>query len=149
MKKIEIIYSVHLFNFFKRANPNLFFVYFLCLFKQTTKFPQRINVKNVQIFIQYMVPGFEHMTFQTWVVKFNLERWIFSYLNFWKRSLWIVRTISQLSITELHCSSSSFLVSNGPIFCLPKNWFNHLINIKNARKWPFESFAVIRNFDSI
>ena len=43
--------------------PGLFFIF--RLFKQTIQFLQQINVKNVQISIQYMEPGFEPMNFWT------------------------------------------------------------------------------------
>ena len=54
--------------FFKKwANPGLFFCLFL-VFSKTIQFLQQINVKNVQISIQYTALGFKPTTFQTWVV---------------------------------------------------------------------------------
>ena len=47
------------------ANPASFCL-FLVFFKQTKHFLQQINVKNFSI--QYMAPGFEPTTLQTWVV---------------------------------------------------------------------------------
>ena len=52
--------------FFKWANPGLFFVYFWSY--QTIQFLQQINVK---MSIQYKVPGFQPMTFQTGDVTHN------------------------------------------------------------------------------
>ena len=47
---------------FKWANPDLFLVIF-GNFKQTIQFLQQIYVKNVQMSIQYMSPGFKPTTF--------------------------------------------------------------------------------------
>ena len=44
------------------------FSFIFSLFKQTIQFLQQINVKNVQISIQYTALGFKPTTFQTWVV---------------------------------------------------------------------------------
>ena len=41
------------------------FLFIFGLIKQTIQFLQEINVKIVQMSIQYMVPGFEPTTFQT------------------------------------------------------------------------------------
>ena len=60
-----------LISFFlkKWAIHGLFFIYFR-LFKQTLQFLQQIYVENV-MYIQYMVPGFEPMTFETQVSCHN------------------------------------------------------------------------------
>ena len=41
------------------GQPRALFRLFFGLFKQTKQFFQQINVKNVQVSIQYMAPGFE------------------------------------------------------------------------------------------
>ena len=51
--------------FFKMGQPRpLFHLFSVLSYKQ-------INVKNVQISNQYMVPGFELTTFRTWIVTHN------------------------------------------------------------------------------
>ena len=56
---------VHMFGFFKWANPASFSFIF-GLFKQTIQFFKTNQCENVMS-IQYMAPGFEPMTFITWV----------------------------------------------------------------------------------
>ena len=55
---------------FNGPNPASFSFIF-ALFKQTLRFLQQMNVKNVQMSIQYTAPGSEPTTFWTWVVTHN------------------------------------------------------------------------------
>ena len=43
------------------GHPQTLFRLFFGLFKQTIQFLHQINVKNVQMSIQYTVPGFEFL----------------------------------------------------------------------------------------
>ena len=47
------------------GQPRALFRLFFGLFKQTKQFFQQINVKNVQVSIQYMAPGFKPTTLET------------------------------------------------------------------------------------
>ena len=63
---------VYLQNVFLKNGPTpASFSFIFSLFQQTIQFLQQINVKNVQVSIQYMAPGFEPTTFKTWVVTHN------------------------------------------------------------------------------
>ena len=65
--------SIRQYLFFKKNGPSpASFSVLFGLFKQTIQFLQQINVKNVQISIQHMLPGFKPTTYQTWVVTHNL-----------------------------------------------------------------------------
>ena len=53
------------------GQPQSYFRLFLFFSNKQYIFLQQINVKYVQMSIQYTAPGFEPTTFQLWVVTHN------------------------------------------------------------------------------
>ena len=103
-------------SFLKWANPSLFSVYFWSFQTNYNVYVQQINVKNVQMSIQYTAPGIKPTTFQTWVVTHNhytrafaLSLRFFIQRNVAERERQLEKSLQMLSRWRPSPSSNTFV----------------------------------------